>query len=112
MKKLAVSLLALAPALALAAPAAWTVDASHSQVGFSVKHLVISQVRGEFSSIATRTPGLRITEHLPLLAALSERFSLIRSMTPGEREPYWARLFLTQTMSLMVVGTPSSGPMG
>jgi Protein of unknown function (DUF1501) len=45
-----------------------------------------AQVRGEFSSIATKTPGLRVTEHLPGLAVLSDRFSLIRSMTHGERE--------------------------
>ena len=49
MKKLLLSLLSLAPALALAAPASWSLDASHSQVGFAVKHLVISNVRGEFS---------------------------------------------------------------
>ena len=49
MKKLLASLLALAPALGLAATSAWNVDASHSQVGFAVKHLVISNVRGEFS---------------------------------------------------------------
>ncbi|HEX9307474.1 MAG TPA: YceI family protein [Anaeromyxobacter sp.] len=49
MKKLVVSLLAAAPLLASAAPASWSVDASHSQVGFAVKHLVISTVRGEFT---------------------------------------------------------------
>ncbi len=49
MKKLLASLLAAAPLLASAAPAAWNVDASHSQVGFAVKHLVISTVRGEFT---------------------------------------------------------------
>ncbi len=48
MKNLAVALFALTPTLALAAPTSWTVDASHSQVGFAVKHLVISNVRGEF----------------------------------------------------------------
>jgi polyisoprenoid-binding protein YceI len=48
MKKLIVSLLSLAPALALGAPTTWNLDASHSQVGFAVKHLVISNVRGEF----------------------------------------------------------------
>ena len=47
-KSLAVSLLALVPALSLAAPTPWNLDPSHSQVGFSVKHLVISNVRGEF----------------------------------------------------------------
>ena len=49
MKKLLVAALAVAPALALAAPTTWNIDPSHSQVGFSVKHLVISNVRGEFS---------------------------------------------------------------
>jgi polyisoprenoid-binding protein YceI len=49
MKKLA-ALLFLAPTLALAATSSWNVDASHSQVGFAVKHLVISNVRGEFGA--------------------------------------------------------------
>ncbi len=48
MTKILASLLSLAPAVALAATSAWNVDASHSQVGFAVKHLVISNVRGEF----------------------------------------------------------------
>src|SRR6188768_3238036 len=30
-------------------------------------------IRGEFAPIATRTPGVRICEHLPLLAARSDR---------------------------------------
>lgn len=50
MTKILASLLALVPALALAAPTTWNVDASHSQVGFAVKHLVISNVRGEFKT--------------------------------------------------------------
>lgn len=49
MKKLLASLAVLAPALALAAPTTWAIDPTHSQVGFAVKHLVISNVRGEFS---------------------------------------------------------------
>jgi hypothetical protein len=44
------------------------------------------QIRGEFATIATRTPGMRVTEHLPKLAALSDRYTLIRSMTHGQRE--------------------------
>ncbi len=37
----------------LAAPAAttWTIDASHSEVGFAVKHLMISTVRGRFGAV-------------------------------------------------------------
>ncbi len=49
-KKLAASLLFLAPVVALSAPAEWSIDPSHSQVGFAVRHLVISNVRGGFSA--------------------------------------------------------------
>jgi polyisoprenoid-binding protein YceI len=48
MKKLLASLVALAPALALAATSAWNLDSTHSTAGFAVKHLVISTVRGDF----------------------------------------------------------------
>lgn len=48
----AVAALALLPSLAAAATDAFKLDASHSSVGFSVRHLVISQVRGEFGKVA------------------------------------------------------------
>ena len=51
-KKLLASLAALAPALALAGPAAWSIDPAHSAAGFAVKHLVISTVRGEFTKLS------------------------------------------------------------
>ncbi|HEY3789280.1 MAG TPA: DUF1501 domain-containing protein [Urbifossiella sp.] len=38
-------------------------------------------IRGEFGSIATRTPGFRVTEHLPLLAARSNDWAVVRSLT-------------------------------
>jgi len=38
-------------------------------------------VRGEFSPIATSTPGLFISEHFPMLAARTHRLAVIRSMT-------------------------------
>jgi hypothetical protein len=38
-------------------------------------------VRGEFKPIATRTPGVRICEHLPLLAQRSDSWALVRSLT-------------------------------
>lgn len=52
MKKLLATLAAALPALVLAAPATWNVDASHSTAGFAVKHLVISTVRGEFRTFS------------------------------------------------------------
>lgn len=33
-------------------PARWTLDASHSSVGFSVRHMMITNVRGEFQTVA------------------------------------------------------------
>src|SRR5689334_9288019 len=38
-------------------------------------------IRGEFDTTATKTPGVRITEHLPRLAARSEKWCLVRSLT-------------------------------
>jgi polyisoprenoid-binding protein YceI len=32
------------------APGTWTVDASHSSVGFSVRHLMVAKVRGRFGA--------------------------------------------------------------
>jgi hypothetical protein len=40
-------------------------------------------VRGPFRPIATRTPGLWISEHLPLLAQRSQRWALCRALTTG-----------------------------
>ncbi|MEX2187224.1 MAG: DUF1501 domain-containing protein [Pirellulales bacterium] len=38
-------------------------------------------VRGEFAAIATRSPGVHVCEHLPMLAARSDRWALVRSLT-------------------------------
>jgi len=43
---------ALVPALALGQATTWNIDSSHTRTGFSVKHLVISDVKGEFGKTA------------------------------------------------------------
>src|SRR5262245_62485397 len=43
-------------------------------------------VRGPFRPIATHTPGLVISEHLPLLAQRSQHWALCRSLTTGTDE--------------------------
>ncbi len=48
---------------------------------FDMKPNAPSDIRGEFREISTRTPGLRICEHLPELAKRSEMWSLCRSLT-------------------------------
>jgi uncharacterized protein (DUF1501 family) len=39
-----------------------------------------SEVRGPFGSIATRVPGVRVCEHLPLQAGIMDRLALVRSV--------------------------------
>jgi hypothetical protein len=38
-------------------------------------------VRGEFSSIGTAIPGVRFGEHMPRLAAMADRYTIVRSMS-------------------------------
>jgi hypothetical protein len=53
------------------------------QDSFDMKPAAPSAVRGEFQPIATRTPGLEICEHLPILARQSEQYALVRSIASG-----------------------------
>jgi hypothetical protein len=48
---------------------------------FDPKPEAPAQIRGEFSPIATRTPGIQICEHLPMLAQRSHLWALVRSLT-------------------------------
>jgi uncharacterized protein (DUF1501 family) len=40
-------------------------------------------IRGEYRPIATSVPGIRICEHLPLLAQQAQRYSILRSVWHG-----------------------------
>ena len=53
---------------------------------FDMKPDAPDGIRGEFKPIATRTPGIQICEHLPLLAERSNLWSLVRSMHHGYPE--------------------------
>jgi hypothetical protein len=48
---------------------------------FDLKPDAPEKIRGPFRPIASRTPGLLISEHLPRLAAVSDKFCVLRSMT-------------------------------
>ncbi|MCA9072156.1 MAG: DUF1501 domain-containing protein, partial [Planctomycetaceae bacterium] len=39
---------------------------------------------GEFQAIDTKTPGMKISEHLPKLAGLSDHLGIVRSLTTAE----------------------------
>jgi hypothetical protein len=45
-----------------------------------------AEVRGEFRPIATNVPGLSITEHLPRLARLANRYAVVRSVTHRDND--------------------------
>ena len=48
---------------------------------FDPKPNAPDNIRGEFAPIATQTPGVLISEHLPRLAARSNQWALVRSLT-------------------------------
>lgn len=52
---------------------------SHQDM-FDIKDDAPAEFRGEFKSIATKVPGNRICEHMPLMAANWDKFAAIRSV--------------------------------
>lgn len=53
---------------------------------FDMKPEAAVDVRGEFQPIATRTAGIQICEHLPMLAQRSHLWALCRSVTHSSNE--------------------------
>ena len=53
---------------------------------FDMKPDAPVEYRGEFKPIATRTPGIQICEHLPMLAQRSNKWALVRSLTHGTND--------------------------
>lgn len=51
-------------------------------------------IRGEFSPIATQTPGVQISEHLPQLARCSNLWSMVRSLTHAWNEHFQAHMIM------------------
>lgn len=60
---------------------------SHQDM-FDLKTDAPSEIRGEFRPIPTNVPGIEICEHLPRLARLADRYTLIRSMVGAEDNHY------------------------
>lgn len=53
---------------------------------FDMKPDASSEIRGPFEPIASRTPGMRICEHLPRLAARSDQFCVIRTVNHPQND--------------------------
>jgi hypothetical protein len=63
---------------------------------FDLKPKAADGIRGEFQPIATRVPGTRICEHLPLMANRTDRYAIVRSVThPGTNHSSSAYHMLT-----------------
>lgn len=48
---------------------------------FDLKENAPAEVRGQFNSIATNVPGIRICEHLPKLAQCADKFAILRGVS-------------------------------
>jgi len=61
-------------------------------------------IRGAFDPIATRTPGVFISEHLPLLAARSDKWALVRSLSHSWNEHIQATSMMLSGRSVLSPG--------
>ncbi|MEX0675709.1 MAG: DUF1501 domain-containing protein [Pirellulales bacterium] len=105
-----------APGTAAAAPKAKAVIyiflsgglAQHDS--FDMKPAAPDGIRGEFKPIATRTPGVEICEHLPMLAQRSHLWALVRSMHHGYPEHSTGHLLMLTGRSQVPLGFDPSQP--
>jgi uncharacterized protein (DUF1501 family) len=77
---------------------------------FDLKPDAPDRIRGEFQPIATRTPGVRICEHLPLLAQRSHLWALCRSLTHPTNDHSAGHLLMLTGRSTLPPGFDASKP--
>src|SRR5213082_3601991 len=77
---------------------------------FDLKPDAPDSIRGEFRSIATRTPGVHICEHLPLLARRSQRWALVRSLTHPTNDHSAGHMMMLSGRSQLPPGFDPSAP--
>lgn len=78
---------------------------------FDMKPSAPENIRGEFHPIPTRTPGVQICEHLPLLAQRSEKWSLVRSLTHPYNEHSQGHMVMLSGRTPMPPTFQASKPM-
>jgi hypothetical protein len=76
---------------------------------FDMKPDAPENIRGEFRPIATRTPGLQICEHLPMLAERSERWAICRSLTHSSNDHSAAHHIMLTGQSQLPAGFNPNG---
>lgn len=77
---------------------------------FDLKPDAPAEIRGEFKPIATRTPGVRIVEHLPKLAQGSHRWALVRSLTHKTNDHSLGHLYMLTGRSVTPTGFSPNKP--
>ena len=80
------------------------------QDSFDMKPAAPEEMRGEFNPIATATPGIQICEHLPMLAARSEMWSLVRSLTHPYNEHSQGHMVMLSGRTKLPVGFAPNKP--
>jgi len=77
---------------------------------FDMKPDAPDGIRGEFKPISTRTPGIQICEHLPMLAERSQHWALVRSLAHPSPEHSAGHLLMLTGRSQLPVGFDPSKP--
>jgi uncharacterized protein (DUF1501 family) len=80
------------------------------QDSFDPKPDAPAETRGEFASIATNTTGVRICEHLPMLAARSNKWALVRSLTHSSNDHSAGHMIMLSGRSQLPPGFSSNAP--
>ncbi len=68
-----------------------------------------AELRGPYKPIATRTPGFRVGELMPMLAARSDKYAVIRSMTHTQPLHHFANAMLLGGSAKPEPDAPSFG---
>jgi hypothetical protein len=80
------------------------------QDSFDMKPDAPAEIRGEFKPIATRTPGLQIVEHLPMLAQRSHLWALCRSLTHPTNDHSAGHMIMLSGRTQLPTGFNPSAP--
>lgn len=80
------------------------------QDSFDPKPQAPDAVRGEFAPIATKTPGVQICEHLPKLAACSDKWAIVRSLTHPYNEHSQGHMVMLSGRTPLPIGFDPNKP--
>lgn len=69
-----------------------------------------ADVRGEFGTISTKTPGVRYSEYIPRLAAMSDQFALIRTVTHSSNDHSAAHHMMLTGRTMLPPGFDPNAP--